>query len=163
MLACLPSLFVSQRVCSKPSIAAQPETNHQARKQSKNNCLKKKQKKGWVGGGVGVRDIFACAPLLQLKCYKMDTANPVHTPATPADLQASDDSPLLSFTAKRDYQSAVGSLIFLINCTLFDIAFATMQVARHMSSPAGDSSRSNEADFSLSPQEASFTPEVQEE
>ena len=70
-----------------------------------------------------------------LKPYKMDTANPVHTPTTPADLQASDDSPLLSDTAKRDYQSAVGSLIFLINCTRFDIALATMQVARHMSSP----------------------------
>ena len=70
-----------------------------------------------------------------LKRYKMDTANPVHTPATPADLQASDDSPLLSDTAKRNYQSAVGSLIFLISCTRFDIAFATMQVARHMPSP----------------------------
>ena len=65
----------------------------------------------------------------------MDTASPAHTPATLADLQASDNSPLLSDTAKRDYQSAVGSLIFLINCTRFDIAFATMQVARHMSSP----------------------------
>ena len=70
-----------------------------------------------------------------LKRYKMDTASPAHTPATLADLQASDNSPLLSDTAKRDYQSAVGSLIFLINCIRFDIAFATMQVARHMSTP----------------------------
>ena len=35
ILACLPSLFVNARVCSKPSIAAQPETNHQASKQSR--------------------------------------------------------------------------------------------------------------------------------
>ena len=70
-----------------------------------------------------------------IKRYKRNTANPVHTPATPADLQASADSLLLSGTAKRDYQSAVGSLIFLINCTRFDITFATMQVARHVSSP----------------------------
>ena len=34
-LACWPSLFVNARVSSKPSIAAQPETNHQASKQSK--------------------------------------------------------------------------------------------------------------------------------
>ena len=40
VLACLPSLFVNARVCSKPSIAAQPETNHRASKQSKKNVLK---------------------------------------------------------------------------------------------------------------------------
>ena len=67
MLACLPSLFVNARVCSKPSIAAQPETNHQASKQSKKKRFKKiKNKKigprgrggrGWVGGKK-----IACAP-----------------------------------------------------------------------------------------------------
>ena len=79
--------------------------------------------------------VHPCYTLSMLKYYKMDTANPVHTPATPPDLQASDDSPLLSDTAKRDYQSAVGSLIFCINRTRVDIAFATMQVVRHTSSP----------------------------
>ena len=35
MLVCLPSLFVDARVCSRPYIAAQTKTNHQASKQSK--------------------------------------------------------------------------------------------------------------------------------
>lgn len=70
-----------------------------------------------------------------LKRYKMDTANPVNTPATPVDFQAAETSPLLSETAKKEYQSAVGSLIFLINATRFDVAFATMQAARYMSKP----------------------------
>ena len=98
-----------------------------------------------------------------LKRYKMDTANPVHTPATPADLQTSDDSPLLSDTAKRDYQSAVGSLIFLINCTRFYIAFATIQVARHISSPREIPLGQLKRIFCYLRKEASSTPAVQEE
>ena len=38
MLACFLSLFVNARVYSEPSLTAQPETNHEASKQSKNNC-----------------------------------------------------------------------------------------------------------------------------
>ena len=52
MLACLPSLFVNARVCSKPFIAAQTETNHQVSKQRKNN-VKKKKKIGPGGGREG--------------------------------------------------------------------------------------------------------------
>lgn len=65
----------------------------------------------------------------------MDNANPVHTPGTPADLKTSDDSCLFSHSAKRDYQSTVGSLIFLVNSTQRDVAFATMRAARHVPSP----------------------------
>ena len=53
LFACLPSLFVNARACSKPSIAAQPETN-QASTESKNKCSKKykiKIKSGLRGGG----------------------------------------------------------------------------------------------------------------
>lgn len=71
-----------------------------------------------------------------LKRFKMDSCNPVHTPGTSVGTKAStEDITLLSDTAKKEYQSLVGSLILLINCTRFDIAFATMQAARRMSTP----------------------------
>ena len=47
MLACLQSLLVNARVCSKPSTRASQEMNHQARKQSQ----KKKMGLGDGGGG----------------------------------------------------------------------------------------------------------------
>eukprot|EP00903_Cladosiphon_okamuranus_P012044 g11309.t1 len=64
----------------------------------------------------------------------MDSCNPSHTPGTGVDDKTSTAT-LLSDADKKEYQSLVGSLIFLINCTRYDIAFATMMAARSMSSP----------------------------
>ena len=69
-----------------------------------------------------------------LKRFKMDSCNPSHTPGTGVDDKGSTATPL-SDADKKEYQSLVGSLIFLINCTRYDIAFATMMAARSMSSP----------------------------
>ena len=78
-----------------------------------------------------------------LKRYKMETCNPVHTPGNGAELlTVPATGTLLSEPNKKEYQSMVGSLIFLVNCTRFDIAHAVMQVARHMSSPTTASAAS---------------------
>eukprot|EP00903_Cladosiphon_okamuranus_P017944 g16511.t1 len=53
----------------------------------------------------------------------------------PAKDDKTSTATLLSDADKKEYQSLVGSLIFLINCTRYDIAFATMMAARRMSSP----------------------------
>eukprot|EP00903_Cladosiphon_okamuranus_P021709 g19958.t1 len=71
-----------------------------------------------------------------LKRFKMDSCNPLHTPGTGVDDKTSTaTNTLLSDTDKKEYQSLMGSLIFLISCTRYDIAFATMMAARSMSSP----------------------------
>lgn len=58
----------------------------------------------------------------------------LQAPAAWTPINASQET-LLSEIAKKEYQSLVERLIFLINCTRFDVAFATMQAARRMSSP----------------------------
>eukprot|EP00903_Cladosiphon_okamuranus_P014960 g13848.t1 len=68
-----------------------------------------------------------------LKRFKIDSCNPSHTPGTGVNDKTSTAT-LLSDADKKEYQSLVGSLIFLINCTRYDIAFATMMAARRMSS-----------------------------
>ena len=62
MLACLPSLLIYARECAvnHPQGDSQ-ETNHQARKQRKNTCLKKKGFRP-CRGGVRVRVNLLCAP-----------------------------------------------------------------------------------------------------
>eukprot|EP00752_Nemacystus_decipiens_P017171 g15384.t1 len=72
-----------------------------------------------------------------LKRFGMENCNPSHTPGTGgADIKASTaTNTLLSDEDKKEYQSLVGSLIFLTNCTRFDIAFATTTAARCMASP----------------------------
>lgn len=69
-----------------------------------------------------------------LKRSKMDAGSHAHTPGTGAGHTASTatNALLLSDVAKKEYQSLVGSLVFLITCTRFDISFATMEAARHM-------------------------------
>ncbi|MEP5625713.1 MAG: reverse transcriptase domain-containing protein, partial [Hyphomicrobiales bacterium] len=71
-----------------------------------------------------------------LKRFNMSDCNPVHTPGTGKELASQPEgSMLLDEIATKGYQAIVGSLIFLTQCTRFDIAFSTMQAARHMSKP----------------------------
>ncbi len=70
-----------------------------------------------------------------LKRFKMDTCNPSNTPGVPSSAKSTTESALLSEKDKKEYQSLVGSLIFLINCTRYDLAHPTMQAARKMAAP----------------------------
>lgn len=71
-----------------------------------------------------------------LKRFNMDNCNTIHTAGIGPELSSqSDDCVLLDEKGIKEYQSIVGSLIFLTVCTRYDIAFSTMQAARHMSTP----------------------------
>ena len=67
MLSCLPSLFVNARLCSTPSIGAQPRNEPPSKQTKPQNTTKPKPflwaSGGWGGGGVGIRDDFSCAHL----------------------------------------------------------------------------------------------------
>ena len=73
MLACLPSLFVNARVCSKPSTGAQPRNESPSKETVKKNISKKifflASGGGEGGGRVGVRDDFPCALLTRQKKF----------------------------------------------------------------------------------------------
>ncbi|CAN0014387.1 unnamed protein product [Sphacelaria rigidula] len=72
--------------------------------------------------------------LLQ-KCGMSD-CNAVHTPGIGNELTAEPEGSVpLDKDDTLDYQSIVGSLIFLCQCTRVDICFAVSQAARFMSKP----------------------------
>ena len=68
-----------------------------------------------------------------LERFNMSDCNLVHTPGT-GNSQPEGSVPL-DEQATKLYQAMVGSLSFLTQCTRFDIAFTTMQSARHMAKP----------------------------
>ena len=66
----------------------------------------------------------------------MSDSNPVHVAAIGKKLSARPGgSVLLNETMTKLYQAIVESLIFLTQCTRYDVAFSTMQAARHMAKP----------------------------
>ncbi|CAM9971076.1 unnamed protein product [Sphacelaria rigidula] len=65
----------------------------------------------------------------------MESCDSIHTPGiTNSTLPASEEH-LLDLQGIKQYQAMVGVLIFLSQCTRFDIAFSATQVARYMSKP----------------------------
>ena len=70
-----------------------------------------------------------------LKEFKMDESKPVVTPADPSQklLQTSDDEECVD---QQQYQSLVGSLLYLSVCTRPDITFAVSTLAKFSAKPA---------------------------
>ncbi|CAN0030647.1 unnamed protein product, partial [Sphacelaria rigidula] len=67
--------------------------------------------------------------------FNMDSCNPLHTPGVNNSILPDTEGQLLDQQSMKQYQAMVGSLIFLSQCTKFDIAFSVTQVARYMSRP----------------------------
>ncbi|CAM9820608.1 unnamed protein product [Sphacelaria rigidula] len=65
----------------------------------------------------------------------MESCNSVHTPGIINNTLPALEEHLLDLQGMKQYQAMVGSLIFLSQCTRFDIAFSVTQVARYMSKP----------------------------
>ena len=71
-----------------------------------------------------------------LKRFNMSDCNPVPVPGIGKELSAQlEGRVLLNETMTKLYQAIVGSLIFLTQCTRYDVAFSTMKAARHMAKP----------------------------
>ena len=71
-----------------------------------------------------------------LERFNMSDCNPVHVPGIGKELSAQPEgSVLLNETMTKLYQAIVGSLVFLTQCTRYDVAFSTTQAARHMAKP----------------------------
>ena len=63
--------------------------------------------------------------------------NPVHTTGAGADLSVDQpDDLLLDPTGTELYQSITGSLMFLSQCSRYDITYSVNQLARAMSKPS---------------------------
>ncbi|CAN0087386.1 unnamed protein product [Sphacelaria rigidula] len=85
-------------------------------------------------GTLGISQGPYVMSLLQ-KCGMSD-CNAVHTPGIGNELTAEPEGSVpLDKDDTLDYQSIVGSLIFLCQCTRVDICFAVSQAARFMSKP----------------------------
>ena len=70
-----------------------------------------------------------------LQHFNMESYNQVHTPGVNNNTLSDTEEDLLDHPGVKQYQDMVGSLIFLSQCTRFDIAFSVTQVARYMSKP----------------------------
>ena len=71
-----------------------------------------------------------------LERFNMSDYNLVHTPGTGNELKSQlEGSAPLDEQATKLHQAMVGSLLFLTQCTRFDIAFSTMKSAPHMAKP----------------------------
>ena len=71
-----------------------------------------------------------------LKRFNMSDCNLVHVPGIGRELSAQPEGRvLLNETMTTLYQAIVGSIIFLTQYTRYDVAFSTMQAARHMAKP----------------------------
>ncbi|CAM9388500.1 unnamed protein product [Sphacelaria rigidula] len=68
-----------------------------------------------------------------LQKFKMDSCNNVHTPGIANQYTEEPEIMFLDQEQTKQYQAMVGSLIFLAQCTRFEIAFSVTQAARHMS------------------------------
>lgn len=73
-----------------------------------------------------------------LDLYNMADCNPCLVPMNPADQHLSKALPseCLDDTQKRHYQSILGSLGFLMNCSRPDLAFAVNKLSQFASAPA---------------------------
>ena len=71
-----------------------------------------------------------------LERFNMSDCNPIHVPVIGKELSAQPEgSVLLNEAMTKLYQAIVESLIFLTQCTRYDVAFSTMQAARDMAKP----------------------------
>ena len=69
--------------------------------------------------------------------FSMTGCNPVHTTGAGAGLSIDQpDELLLDPTGTELYQSITGSLMFLSQCTCYDITYSVNQLARAMSKPS---------------------------
>lgn len=69
--------------------------------------------------------------------FGMEDCNPVHTPGYGAEL--SNDQPeetLLGATGTKLYQAMEGSVLYLTQCTRYDMCYAVNQLTRACSKPA---------------------------
>ncbi|CAN0028815.1 unnamed protein product, partial [Sphacelaria rigidula] len=71
-----------------------------------------------------------------LQKFKMDSCNTAYTPGVANQYTEEPEENRLDPEQTKQYQAMVGSLIFLAQCTRFDIAFSITQAARHMSKPS---------------------------
>ena len=68
--------------------------------------------------------------------FNMSDCNPVHVPGIGKELsEQPEGSVFLNETMTKLYQAIVGSLIFLTQCTRYDVAFSTMQAAHTWQNP----------------------------
>ncbi|CAM9919030.1 unnamed protein product [Sphacelaria rigidula] len=70
-----------------------------------------------------------------LQKFNMESCNSVHTPGVTNNILPDSEEHLLDQQGIKKYQAMVGSLIFLPQCTRFDIAFSVTQVSRYISKP----------------------------
>jgi transposase InsO family protein len=70
-----------------------------------------------------------------LNDFNLTDANPVSTPMEDKPLLPSDSSYQASLELRKWYQSAVGSLMYLMLCTRPDIAYAVSQLSRFSANP----------------------------
>ena len=72
-----------------------------------------------------------------LERFGMQDANAAHTPGYRPELSAEQpEDKLLGVEATKLYQSITGSLLFLAQCTRYDLCYAVYQLTRACSKPA---------------------------
>ncbi|CAB1100993.1 unnamed protein product [Ectocarpus sp. CCAP 1310/34] len=71
-----------------------------------------------------------------LERYGMQEANPVSTPGYGAEISTNQpQDQILGPRDKKIYQSMMGSILYLAQCTRFDLSFAVLQLSKACSNP----------------------------
>ena len=72
-----------------------------------------------------------------LERFGMQEANPVSTPGYGAEISTNQpQDQILGSTDKKIYQSMTGSILYLAQCTRFDLSYAALQLSKACSNPA---------------------------
>ncbi|CAB1114304.1 unnamed protein product [Ectocarpus sp. CCAP 1310/34] len=72
-----------------------------------------------------------------LERFGMQEANPVSTPGYGAEISTNQpQDQILGPTDKKIYQSMTGSILYLAQCTRFDLSYAALQLSKACSNPA---------------------------
>ena len=72
-----------------------------------------------------------------LERFGMKDCNPVHTPGYGSNISNEQpESSLLDTTGTKLYQAMVGSMLYLTQCTRYDMSYAVNQLTRAFSKPA---------------------------